>query len=227
MVATEKPSDPIHDRKAKKYFEVSPKSDKKVEKPATINEDLLCSISYENESDFLSAMQQSALKISQANLSPPIFVQQTISSSFSVIYSFLRKSSTVDVMLKFIDLSPNIVFDKKETTLDQLVQLISKKLDEYQIEKQKSSTTAKLPDVDALRGSLPLPLEITKTMILVRPKSTDKLTALKDENLIDNEHKQSQDIWYNTITDSSKTFECSICCDTLTSNETYQILPCM
>ncbi|CAF3624713.1 unnamed protein product [Rotaria sp. Silwood1] len=218
-------SDVNNDRKAHKYFEPWPISDKKITKPSIITEDLLCSIPCENESDFLSLMQQSALKIYQANLSPLIFLQRTSTSSFSVIYTYCRKSSTVEAVLKFTDLPPNITFNAKEITLEKLIELISNKLDENQIEQNNKLTNNTRIDVDALRGSLPLPLNITQQMILVRPKSTNKLTALKNENLINHNQKQ-QEQWYDTTDDEYEILECSICCDTLTTNDAYQLLPC-
>ncbi|CAF3945242.1 unnamed protein product, partial [Rotaria sp. Silwood1] len=58
----------------------------------------------------------------------------------------------------------------------------------------------------------------------VRPKSTNKLTALKNENLINHNQKQ-QEQWYDTTDDEYEILECSICCDTLTTNDAYQLLP--
>ncbi|CAF4221288.1 unnamed protein product [Rotaria sp. Silwood2] len=218
-------SDIINDRKAHKYFEPWPISNKNIKKSSIITEDLLCSIPCENESDFLSLMQQSALKIVQANLSPPIFLQRTPISSFSVIYTYCRKSSTVEAKLKFIDLPPNIIFNAKEITLKKLIELVSNKLDENQVDLNSKPTENTRIDVDALRGSLPLPLHITQKMILVRPNSTDKLTALKNENLT-NDNKDQQERWYDTTGDEYEILECSICCDTLTSYDACQLLPC-
>ncbi|CAF1307476.1 unnamed protein product [Rotaria sordida] len=218
-----------NDHKAHKYFEPWPISDKKIIKSSIINEDLLCSIPCKNESDFLSLMQQSSMKISQANLSPAIFLQCTSTSSFSVIYTYCRTSSTIKAILKFTDLPPNIIFNTKEITLEKLIELISNKLDENQIELNVKPTNNSRIDVDALRGSLPLPINITQKMILVRPNSTDKQTALKNENLINNNNKNQQEQWYNTIDDANdeyQIFECSICCDTLSTNDAYQLLPC-
>ncbi|CAM4852693.1 unnamed protein product [Rotaria socialis] len=226
LISKEKPRDNIYDRKAHKYFEPWPISNEKNKKSLIVNEDLLCSIPCQNESDFLSLMQQSTMKISQGNHSPPIFLQRTSTSTFSVTYSYCRTSSTIEAILKFADLPPNIAFNKNDITLNKLIELTSKKLDEYQTEQKSPSVTINHSNVDALRGSLPLPLTITQNMILVRPNSTDKLIALKNENLIEENCKQ-QEQWYNTLSHFSETLECSICCDPLTFNETYQLLPCL
>ena len=225
-ISNEKSRDNIYDCKAHKYFEPWPISNEKNKKSIIINENLLCSIPCQNESDFLCLMQQSTMNISQGNLSPPIFLQRTSTSTFSVTYSYCRISSTIEAIIKFADPPPNIAFNKNDITLNKLIELISKKLDEYQTEQKSSSVTMNHLNVDALRGSLPLPLTITKNMILVRPNSTDKLTALKNENLIEENSKQ-QEQWYDIPSHLSDALECSICCDTLTSNDTYQLLPCM
>jgi hypothetical protein len=219
-------SDIIPDHKAHKYFEPPPTSNEKNEKPLTINEELLCSIPYENESDVLSVMQQSTIKISQANLSPPTFLQTTSTSLFSVVYTYSRTSSMISATLKFSDRPPNIILNKNEITLEQLIEVISKKLDEYQINSNNTSTKHIRIDVDALRGSLPLPMSITQHMVLVRPNSTDKQTALQVENLTDH-NKNQQEQWFDTINDEYDMLECSICCETLTTNDAYQLLPCM
>jgi hypothetical protein len=63
-------------------------------------------------------------------------------------------------------------------------------------------------------------------MLLVRPKSTDKQTALKIENLnIDNQYQQEQ--WFDTTKDEYEMLECQICCEILTVNDACQLLPCM
>ena len=171
-------------------------------------------------------MQQSTMNISQANLSPPVFLQRTSTSAFSVIYTYCRKSSTIEVTIKYVDQSPDIFFTNNEITLKKLIELMSEKLNEYQMESKTKSTTMTYLDVDALRGSLPLPLSVTEKMILVRPNSTDKLTVVAKENL-NSTDENSQEQWFNTTHNEYETVECSICCDTLTVNEAYRILPCM
>ncbi len=220
-------SDIINDHKAHKYFERPPtRLINKREIPSAINEDLLCSIPCRNQSDFLSLMQQSTMKISQANLSPAIFLQRTSSSSFSVIYTYCRTSSIVNATLKFTGLSPNLIFDKNKITLKKLIELVSNKLDESQIDPLNKSTVNTRIDTDALRGSLPLSMNISQNMLLVRPKSTDKQTALKIENLnIDNQYQQEQ--WFDTTKDEYEMLECQICCEILTVNDACQLLPCM
>jgi hypothetical protein len=171
-------------------------------------------------------MQQSTMKISQANLSPPTFLQTSSTSLFSVIYTFCRTSSMINATLKFTDLPPNIIFNKKEITLEHLIELVSKKLDEYQTNASNKSTKYIRFDVDALRGSLPLPLAITRNMILVQPNSIDKQTALQQENLTTNNKTQQEQQWFDIINDEYDMLECSICCETLTTNDAYQLLPC-
>jgi len=213
------------DHKAHKYFEPpSSTSNKNPEKPVIINENLLCSIPYENESDLLSLMQQSNMKISQANLSPPIFLQRTLTSSFSVIYTYSRTSSMINATLKFSDLPPNLVFDKNQITLEKLIELISNKLDENQLKPEIKSSQMSRINVDALRGSLPLPLTISQKMLLVQPNSTDKQTALEIENRT---NKNQDEQWFDTTKTLYEISECSICCETLSSNDAYQLLPCM
>ena len=220
-------SDIIIDHKAHKYFEPPPSTSNESDtKSSIITEQLLCTLPCQNESDFISLMQQSTMKISQANLSPPIFLQTTSTSPFSVVYTFCRTSSMINATLKFTDLPPNIIFNKKEITLEYLVELVSKKLDEYQTDSTNQSTKYIRYDVDALRGSLPLPLAITRNMILVQPNSIDKQTALQHENLTTN-NKTQQEQWFDIINDEYDMLECSICCETLTTNDAYQLLPCM
>jgi len=170
-------------------------------------------------------MQQSTMKISQANLSPPIFLQRTLTSSFSVIYIYSRTSSMVNAILKFTNLPPNIVFDKNQITLEKLIELISNKLDENQLKSEIKSSQMSYINVDALRGSLPLPITISQEMVLVKPNSTDKQTALEIENRINK--NQDEQLWFDTTKTLYEIFECSICCETLSSNDAYQILPCM
>jgi hypothetical protein len=171
-------------------------------------------------------MQQSTMKISQANLSPAIFLQRTSSSSFSVIYTYCRTSSVVNATLKFTGLRPKLTFDKNEITLKKLIELVSNKLDENQIDPLNKSTVNTRIDTDALRGSLPLSINISQNMLLVRPKSTDKSTALKIENInIDNPNQQEQ--WFDTTKDEYEMLECQICCEILTLNDACQLLPCM
>lgn len=216
----------VNDRKERKYFEPGPTSNKKPGKPLIINEQLLCSIQNYNESDFLALMQQSELKLSQANLSPPIYLQRTSSSRFSVLYMYCRTSSTIEVILKFFDQSPNIILNTNEITLEKLIKTISNRLDESQTQVTSKSANRTRLDVDALRGSLPLPLSITQRMILVQPNSIDKNTALRNENLSD-ANKEQQQQWYNTVNDVNEMLECAICFDTLSRSDAYRLLPCM
>ncbi len=222
-------SEIIIDRKANKHFEPpsSTTSNKQIAKPTTINEDLLCSIPCENESDFLSSMQQSNMKISQANLSPPIFLQGTSKSSFAVSYTYCQASSMVNATVKFANLPPSICFNQNQMIcLKEFIEIISRKLDEYQIELENEPIKKTLLDVDALRGSLPIPITISQNMLLVKPHSTDKQTALETENLISN-HQNQVEQWFDTTKNQYDMFECSICCEVLTSNDAYQLLPCM
>ena len=216
--------DPIYDRKAHKYFE---SFTTKTETPDDDDDDdLLCSLPCTNQSEFLSIMQQDNQQISQANLSPAIFIQRTSTSSFSVVYSYSPSTSTVDVTLNFTgELPPHLLLPTKDLSLQSLIEYISKKLNEYQIESKVSHST-KHTDVDALRGSLPLPINITANMLLVRPHATDKQTALHREHVLD--PSDETQIWFNTIESSDQMdFECSICCEMLTKNEIYRLLPCM
>ena len=218
-------SDIIHDHKAHKYFEPPPPSINKTDKPSIINEELLCSIPCQNESGFLTCMQQSTMKISQANLSPAIFLQGSSSSSFSVVYTYCRTSSKVNATLKFADPRPKLIFDKNQKTLEILIEYISNKLDESQINVLNKSPVNTRIDVDALRGSLPLPINISQNMLLVRPNSTDKQTALQIENINIHNAKQ-QEQWFDTTKDEYEMVECSVCCEILTVKDACQLLPC-
>jgi hypothetical protein len=91
------------------------------------------------------------------------------------------------------------------------------------MEIENESTKKSRVDVDALRGSLPVPIHISQNMLLVKPHSTDKQTAL---NLIPNQQNQEEQ-WFDTTKNQYEMFECSICCEVLTSNDAYQLLPCM
>ena len=221
-------SDIVVDRKANKHFESPPSitSDEQTKKPAPINERILWSVSCESESNFLSSMQQSDKKISQANLSPPTFLQRTTTSSFSVIYTYQQTSSLVQATLKYADLPANIRVNPKPVTLDELVELISKKLDEQSLAVKRESPVTVRTDVNALRGSLPVPPTISKQMVLVTPSSKDRQTALATENLRDNTPNQIEH-WYDTTKNEYEMFECAICCEVLTTDDVYQLLPCM
>jgi hypothetical protein len=81
-------------------------------------------------------------------------------------------------------------------------------------------------DVDALRGSLPMPINISQNMLLVKPHSIDRQRALEKENLIPNQQTQGEQ-WFDTTKTQYEMLECSICCEILTSNDAYQLLPCM
>jgi hypothetical protein len=168
-------------------------------------------------------MQQSNMKISQANLSPPVFLQRTSKSSFSIIYTYSQTSSMVNATIKFANLLPNISFNQNQIILKEFIEIISKKFDDYQMEIENESTKNSRVDVDALRGSLPVPIHISQNMLLVKPHSTDKQTAL---NLIPNQQNQEEQ-WFDTTKNQYEMFECSICCEVLTSNDAYQLLPCM
>lgn len=218
------------DRKANKHFEPPPPSatsdEETKNKPAPINERILCTVPCENESKFLSSMQQSNMKISQANLSPSIFLQRTTTSSFSVIYTYQQTTSLVQATLKYADSATNISVKQNPITLDELVELISKKLDEDSLAiKEKSGKTGRT-DVNALRGSLPLPLSISRDMLLVTPTSKDRQTALKNENLFDHTPDQLEQ-WFDTTNKQYEMFECAICCEVLTADDVHELLPCM
>ncbi|UJR14052.1 hypothetical protein I4U23_001049 [Adineta vaga] len=221
--------DEINDSKAHKYFEpppTPPSPSPSKEKSSIANETLLCSMSCLNESDFLTQMQQSTKNISQANLSPAIFLQRTSSSSFSVIYTYDRTSSTINVTVKYTDVCPKILFDQKTITLAELTELVSRKLDEYSIEIDKKSISNNSQiHVDDLRGSLPLPMHILRRMLLVQPHSTDKQKALQNEHINTNQ-KQTTIQWFDTLHNEYDMLECSICCDVLTANDACQLLPC-
>ena len=80
--------------------------------------------------------------------------------------------------------------------------------------------------MNALRGSLPLPTSISRNMLLVKPNSTDRQTALETENLIEKNQNHVEQ-WFDIIKNQYEMFECSICCEIITSNDAYQLLPCM
>lgn len=221
-------SDVTIDRKANKHFEPPPSatSAEQTTKPVPTNEHLLCTIPCANESSFISIMQQSNKKISQANLSPAIFLQRTTTSSFSALYTFDPISSSVRVTLKYTNPPAHISLDQNSITLNELIELISQRLEEEEVSTLKiESVQTNRRDVNDLRGSLPVPLTISQLMLLVKPNSTDKQNALKCENLVDNTPNQIEQ-WFDTSKNQYEMFECSICCEALTSDDVYQLLPC-
>ena len=193
-----------------------------------INESVLCSLSCKDEADFLSSMQQPNKHLSQANLSPAIFVQRSATTSFSVVYSYCRTSSTVSATLKFTSLPPNIPIRGYQGTQVTLIDLVSDKIDTSESPSASKVATKTRVDVDALRGSLPLPVTITNNMLLVRPHATDKQTALHMEHLVaSTEREVNSEEWFDTVDSDYEMLECSICCETLTNQDAYQLLPCM
>ena len=217
--------EPACDRKAQKFFEEVTKpahSSKNKKKENEVNETLLCSLPCPDQSEFVFQMQNANAQIAQANVSPAMFVQRTDKSSFSTLYSYSPRSSEIDITVKFTGLPPNIVVPSTAKSLISIVDLISRKLDEYQCESKTPVTKPFNPnDVDALRGSLPLPRTLTGNMVLVRPHSTDKQTALHLEHLDGDVDRPKF-----SIEPSSSTAECSICCDDLSADEVYRLLPC-
>ena len=220
-------SDVTIDRKANKHFEPPPSatSVEQTTKPAPTNEHLLCTIPCENESSFISTMQQSNKKISHANISPAIFLQRTTTSSFSTLYTFDPTSLSVRTILKYTNPPAHISVDQNSITLNELIELISQRLEEDVSTLKMESAQINRFDVNDLRGSLPVPLAISQNMLLVKPNSTDKQKALKCENLADNTPDQIEQ-WFNTSKNQYEMFECSICCEVLTSDDVYQLLPC-
>ena len=185
----------VIDRKAHKYYEP----------PSTSDGILLCSIACANESDFLAVMQQTARNISQANLSPPTFLQRTPSSSFSVIYTYSRSASLINARLHHTGRAPTIVIKPDQTTLTCLVDLVNEKLSH----------------------SSPLPMDISKQEVLVQSHATDKPTILSKEKIMDESNEQaSSPAWFNTIHHDYAMLECSVCCEALTENDAYELLPC-
>lgn len=219
--------EPMPDRKARKYFEPpapSPTSGSS-SKPSIVDEQLLYEISCGNESDFLTLMQQPALNISQANLSPATFVQRTSSSQFSVVYTYCRASSTVKVTTKYTGVCPALKFDKSTVTLETFVPLVSQMLDASSGGSDNKRKAARDYKVDDLRGSLPVSTNIQQRMLLVQPSSTDRETALHNERiLVDKNSSTGQ--WFDTTSNECEMLECAVCCDVLTANDAHQLLPC-
>lgn len=173
-------------------------------------------------------MQLPNKHLSQANLSPAIFLQRSATSSFSVVYTYCRTASTVTATLKFTGLPPNILIRENRETPATLIDLVSTKIDEYESVWNDTPAVKFRLDVDALRGSLPLPLTVTKNMLLVRPHATDKQTALRMEQLVDNGLRgDNGEQWFDTIDGDYEMLECSICCEALTTQDAFQLLPCM
>jgi hypothetical protein len=219
-------SDIVYDRKAHKFYEPLPTPI--LSKPTSTNEILLCSLSCVNESYFLSTMQQTAKYTSQGNISPAMFIQQTPSSPFIAIYAYQRVSHSIDVTLKFTESCPAITVDKQMHTLDAIIELVSNRMHMYENTPKKTPIMTKSGNVDDLRGSLPLPRELTQTMVLVRPHSTDKYTALREQSIMHtiDEHDPSK-AWFTIDYDNCDTLECAVCCETLPMTGAYQLLPCM
>ncbi|CAF1120532.1 unnamed protein product [Adineta steineri] len=218
-------SDNINDYKSRKYFEPLPTPTPPPQKSSITTDEQLHSFQYDNESDFLTLMQQSTMKITQANLSPPIFLQRTSSSSFSVIYTYDRQSSKVNVTLKYTGIRPKFSYSTSKITLEEFIQIISENLDENSIGIMTKSFRNTRFDVDELRGSLPLPMTILQNMLLTQPNSTDKQKIIEKENIHIHE-KDQEEQWFNTTKTISDSLECSICCETLTTNNACQLLPC-
>lgn len=173
-------------------------------------------------------MQRSNLYISQANLSPPVFTQSTSTSSFIAVYSYSRVSNQIEVRLKFADQQhPLISFKQNENTCSKLAEQIAAKLNENeQINKKNQSNDNHRLHVDALRGSLPVSVFLAKEMVLVQPNSTDKQTALQKENLIQTNELLDENQWFDTRQSQNQTSDCSICCESLTFETAYELLPC-
>lgn len=220
-------SDIAVDRKANKHFQPpSPsESNASTTKPPPTTEHLLCTLPCENESSFVLTMQQSNKKISQANLCPAIFLQRSPTSSFSVLYTFDPTSSSIKAILKYIDPPAHISVDQTTITLNQLIELISETLDKDASTIKMTPVRTNRIDTNDLRGSLPVSSSISQNMILVKPNATDKQQALEDENLVDHISNEIEQ-WFHPTKNQYDMFECSICCEVLTSDDVYQLLPC-
>ena len=218
----------IIDRKAHKFFEPPATSSAPTATKSSSSDGIpLCSIACPNESDFLDTMQRSVQNISQANLSPPTFLQRTSSSSFSVIYAYSRSASLINARLSCTGLAPKIVVNQAQTTLTSLIDLVNEKLNESSIPIPGERSRYEPIHVDALRGCLPLPVYISKQMILVQPHATDKPTALRNEKILDESGAPLQSPpWFNTVHHDYAMLDCSVCCETLTENDAYELLPC-
>jgi hypothetical protein len=142
------------------------------------------------------------------------------------VYAYDRTSSIIHATVKFTDLSPNIVFDQNKITLKTLIELVAEKLAEDQMKSKDKVIKNPFSDVDALRGSLPVPTTISEKMIVVKPNSTNKQTAIELSNLTNRNPNQDEQ-WFDTTNNLFDLFECSICCETLISHDAYQLLPCM
>ena len=209
----------IYDNYAKTSDSTEEEDEEEEEEEIETNETLICSLDCLDQSEFVSQMQNFDRPISQANVSPAMFVQRINRSPFYILYSYFPRSSSIDVTVKFSKSSPKLNLSSNFNSLTSIVDWMWKKLDEYQCESKQTTFFHVNPkDVDALRGSLPLPRAVTENLVLVRPNSTDKETALLSENL--NEFERF------SIEKTSSSADCSICCETLSSDEVFRLLPC-
>ncbi|CAF0909099.1 unnamed protein product [Adineta ricciae] len=216
----------INDTKAHKYYEPTATPSPVKENTSVTNETSLCSIPCSDESDFLNQMKQSAMNLSQANLSPAVFLQRTSSATFCAVYTYCREISKVNVTIKYPSVCPKIVFDAKSVTLTQLVQIISDKFDESVKEPELSSILQKSRiSVNDLRGSLPVPPNVMRKMLLVQPNALNKQTVLQNEH-ISAKQNDSTGQFFDTTHHEYEMLECSICYDVLTTNDAYRLLPC-
>lgn len=217
-----------YDHKAFKFYE--PKISEVISSRKTPTyERILCSIPCAEEIDFLTAMQQYDKHLSQANLSPSTFVQRTYSSKFSAIYQYSRSSSAIQVILKTSDAyTLNMDLNIMDVNLSGLVNRIHVLLNNALNEEIESNSNFKIFNFcEDLRGSLPLPPFIATKLLIVRPNSTQKETAIIREGLLENiESVNKYDLPYPMIERTESDFECSICCEALADLKAFHILPC-
>ncbi len=209
----------VRDTKAHKYFEYQPSDD--IQESSNIDEQTLCSITDITETEFLSLMQhrKSLLTIiSQANISPPIFIQQSKISStvFAVVYSYCRSLSCVNVTIKFGSSSPPVVA-VDNTCLETVVYTMERWLsDEQNVNLTKKPYTNR----KEIYGSFILPLAVVENMLIARPQSCEQQTVFLHEKVT---HDQQQ--WFNTVV-NYEMIDCSICSASLSTDNAFQILPC-
>ena len=209
----------VQDTKAHKYFEYQ-HSDVKQESFKT-DEQSLCSIDGITETEFLSFMQHRKslwTAISQANISPSVFIQQsnTLSVVFAVVYHYCRSSSCVNVTIKFSSTSPpTMTVDNAclEAVVNAMERWIS---NEQTIEMTKKASSNR----KEVYGSFPLPLAVTEKMLIARSQSCEQQTAFLHEEAT---HDQQQ--WFNTVVDY-ELIDCPICCESLSTKNAFQLLPC-
>jgi hypothetical protein len=221
----------LPDPKGRKVYE--PRSieqnDKNTSSPKETYEKEIIRLLCNDESDFLRAMQQVDKQMYQGNVSPSIFVQRMDQSPYAVCYRYCRSSRHIHVTSKHAaHRSSSFYIGTECRDLPVLIDFVANKLVKDQRAIQKSTMPNHRMNTDHLLGSLPLSVAFSENFLLVRPHAIDRESALKDQCVaVHGPVDPGLDQWFEPLeANEDSTLDCAICCESFSTGEMYQLLPC-